>query len=210
MSEPGPASIVTVRHSATAHNAARIISGRLDEPLSDEGRALAREVADRNEPIDADIVVASPMRRAVETAVIMTRRPEAEIVLDELCLERDYGRLQGLDSVQVRMYADRVLYIEVGGISHSLNPPGGESFDTVRHRAVAFYERLRDRPERSVVVFTHQTFLQQLHGLLLGLDVIPSLALDIRTLQIDRFGILHGLPAEHTPVDPGIASLRSW
>jgi broad specificity phosphatase PhoE len=32
--------LLTVRHSLTSHNANGIITGRLDEPLSDEGRDL--------------------------------------------------------------------------------------------------------------------------------------------------------------------------
>jgi broad specificity phosphatase PhoE len=202
--------VFTVRHSATAHNAAQVITGRLDEPLSHEGRALAHEARDRVGPIDADLAISSPMRRAIDTAVIMTGRAEAEIVLDELCLERDYGLLQGLDGEQVRQYAARVDYVEVGGIRHSLNPPGGETFEQVRRRAVAFYEALRSRPARSAIVFSHQVFLQQLHGLLLDLDVVRSLALDIRTLQVDRFRVDAGLPAEHVLIDPGIQRFRSW
>ncbi len=210
MNDPSSFSVITVRHSATAHNKAQIITGRLDEPLSDEGRAMAREATDRNGVMHADLVVASPTRRTIETATIMTGRSEDEIVLDELCLERDYGLLQGLDSEEVKRYADRVEYIEVGGIRHSLNPPEGESFDQVRARAVAFYESLRTRPVRSVIVFTHQTFLQQLHGLLLGMEVIPSLGLDIRTLQVDRFDIGSSLPAEHCVLDPGVRAFKSW
>lgn len=210
MSGPPLAVITTVRHSATAHNAAQIISGRLDEPLSDEGRALAMEARDRIGLLSAELVVASPMGRTIETAMIMTGRSEDGIVLDELCLERDYGLLQGLDSQQVKRFADRVDYVEVGGIRHSLNPPKGETFNAVRRRAEAFYESLQKRPARTVIVFSHQTFLQQFHGLLLGLEVIPSLGLDIRTLQVDRFDIERGLPAEHVVMDPGRRQFRSW
>lgn len=34
----GVRSLTTVRHSLTAHNTAGVITGRLDEPLSAEGR----------------------------------------------------------------------------------------------------------------------------------------------------------------------------
>ncbi len=210
VSAPGLRVIVTVRHSATAANAAQIISGRIDDPLSDEGRALALQAVGRCGQLCDAVVVASPLRRALETAAIMTGLDEALIVRDDRCVERDYGLLQGLDSEQVKRYADQVEYVEVGGIRHSLNPPGGETFDQLRLRATQFYEALRCRPEHTAIVFSHQTFLQQLHGLLLGLDTIPSLGLDIRTLQIDRFEIDQGLPAAHTLIDAGMQRFRSW
>jgi broad specificity phosphatase PhoE len=203
-------SIITVRHSVTAHNAAHVISGRLDEPLSDEGRLLAREMVASLGLLAADIVISSPMRRAVETATLLTGRAQREIVTSELCLERDYGELQGLSPEAVRGYADRVDYVEVGGIRHSLNPPGGESFPAVRARARRFQAYLGDLGVASVLVVTHQTFLQQLHGLLLRLGVRDSLGLDIRTLQVDRFDLVGGGHADHRPVHPGMGRHRSW
>lgn len=209
MTDEGAVTIITVRHSVTAHNAAQVITGRLDEPLSDEGRALAHETAARVRFAEASLVVASPTRRAVETAILLTGRPRDEIVNDRLCVERDYGLLQGLDRQQVARYSDRISYVEVGGIRHSLNPPGGESFDEVRRRAEAFYVRLRARADATVIVVSHQVFLQQLHGLLLGLAVIPSLGRDIQPLQVDRF-VVQALPAEHALIDSGVRRHVSW
>jgi len=38
----GVGRIDTARHGATRHNALGVITGRLDEPLSDDGRATIR------------------------------------------------------------------------------------------------------------------------------------------------------------------------
>jgi broad specificity phosphatase PhoE len=202
--------ITTVRHSTTAHNAARIISGRLDEPLSDEGRALAREMRRLIGPLGADSTVSSPMRRALETTLIVTDAAAAEVVISEHCVERDYGLLQGIAPEEVASHAGQITYIERGGIRHSLNPPGGESFEQVRSRAVRAMEQLRALDGPGVLLVAHQTFLQQLHGLLLGLDILDALALDIRTLQVDRFELDGSGPATHTPVHPGMGTHRSW
>jgi broad specificity phosphatase PhoE len=202
--------LVTVRHSTTAHNAAQIISGRLDEPLSEEGRELARDVALRMPPLPSGVVVSSPMKRAVETAVILTGCAQSQLVLDDLCVERDYGLLQGLRREEVQRYADQVDYVEVGGIRHSLNPPRGESFEALRRRAELFLDRLSKRGDAVVIVVSHQTFLQQLHGLMVGLDITEALGSDIRTLQIDRFEIDDGLPARHDLLFAGAGIVKSW
>ena len=201
--------ITTIRHSTTAHNAAQIISGRIDEPLSDAGRALAHELRDLLGPLGADTVASSPMRRARETAAIVTTASDGDIVTSDLCVERDYGLLEGISPQEVATYADRITYIEKGGIRHSLNPPGGESFEQVRARAEATSNS--SHPSRTDgILVAHQTFLQQLQGLLLGQDVHEALAIDIRTLQVDRFELNGMRPARHEPVHPGIGSFRSW
>ncbi len=202
--------ITTIRHSTTAHNAAQIISGRIDEPLSAAGRALAHELRDLLGPLGADTVASSPMRRARETAAIVTTASDGDIVTSDLCVERDYGLLEGISPQEVATYADRITYIEKGGIRHSLNPPGGESFEQVRARAEATLEFLRSLPGPTVILVAHQTFLQQLQGLLLGQDVQEALAIDIRTLQVDRFELNGMRPARHEPVHPGMGSHRSW
>jgi probable phosphoglycerate mutase len=202
--------LTTVRHSTTAHNAAHVISGRLDEPLSDDGRALARELRELLGPLSADSVVSSPMRRALETAAIVTSAAAAEIVTSDLCVERSYGVLEGVPPDEVATYADRITYIERGGIRHSLNPPGGESFEEVRARADATLGLIRSLPAKSVVLVAHQTFLQQLQGLLTGLDVHDALALDVRTLQVDRFELNGTGPFRHEAVHPGMGIHRSW
>jgi broad specificity phosphatase PhoE len=202
--------LTTVRHSTTAHNATHVISGRLDEPLSDDGRTLARELRGLIGPLSADTVVSSPMRRALETASIVTTASADEILTSDLCLERSYGALEGISPEEVATYADRITYIERGGIRHSLNPPGGESFEEVRTRAEGTLELIRSLPAQSVVLVAHQTFLQQLHGLLTGLDVHDALALDIRTLQVDRFELNGTGPSRHDAVHPGMGTHRSW
>jgi broad specificity phosphatase PhoE len=202
--------IDTVRHAATGHNALGIISGRLDEPLSDDGRDTIRTVVEEVGSLRADVVVASPMRRTVETAQLLTGLSADAIETDPLCLERDYGRLQGLDREGVKQYADRVEYVEVGGIRHSLNPPDGESFDEVRRRAELFLDRLLAIPVESVLVVSHQVFLQQLHGLLHGLGPIDSLAIDIAPLEIDRFVLDEDGGRQHSLIHEGVRRYQSW
>ena len=59
--------LIFIRHGKTAGNLERRYIGRTDEPLCDEGIAeiLGKEYH------DADIVVASPMKRCVQTAELI-------------------------------------------------------------------------------------------------------------------------------------------
>jgi broad specificity phosphatase PhoE len=203
--------LVTVRHSLTGHNAAGIISGRLDEPLSAEGRELVECLVQERGQVEVDTVVTSPMRRAIETAVILTGLVAAAFVVDPMAMERDYGALQGLDREEVKRFAGKIEYIEVGGIWHSVNPPGGESFEEVRERAEQFREHVAAMPPGTILLVSHQVFLQQLHGLFLGMPTRDSLAMDIQPLQMDQFEIdVGGALAGHDVLYPGIRRYKSW
>lgn len=202
-------SLTTMRHSLTAHNLAQIITGRLDEPLSDTGRSLAAKVPN----IPVDTVVSSPSLRALETAVLVTGRRPATIRISPLCCERSYGELEGLDRHQIAKYRSRIHYLRVGDIEHSLDPPGGETFDQVRDRAEEFVRFLCGLDTESVLVVSHEVFLQQLHRVLLGIDLPVSLAREIRPLQTHGFtrdrNTGHWSPFEGA-VQPGVTEWVPW
>ena len=203
--------VTTVRHAATANAHRQIISGRLDEPLSPAGVAQARKLRAGFGPLDAQLVVSSPLARALDTARILTSRGDDAIERMADCVERSYGLLEGMPPDEVATWASRICYVEVGGIEHSVDPPGGETLSELRERCERFAARILARPVTNILVFSHQVFLQQFQGILLGMDLHGALALDIAVLQVDEFTFgPPGSPAGHRLVHPGIRSLKSW
>jgi broad specificity phosphatase PhoE len=180
--------VVTIRHGTTEFARQRRIAGRLDVPLSHEGIATAREFRRVLAPVEYDAVISSPLSRALDTARLATGLGDEQILINPDCVERDYGRMQGLAPEEVAALRPPIRYVKVGRYRHSLNPPAGESFGETRTRAASFLgEVLREHRHRSVLVFSHQSFLQQLHGVLLGLDEYDCLALDIGHLEVNDF-----------------------
>ena len=179
--------ICTLRHAAITFGAQEIIAGRLDPPLSRSGRQQIIEMVAVNGPLDYERVISSPLRRAFETAQIVTGLAPEDIMTSELCLERDYGRLQGLLPGERRAVRPTTFYVSVGGVKHSLNPPGGETLEELRARVVAFHGRMLELDWASLLVVGHQTFLQQYHGYLHGLDVYHSLAESVSYLECTEF-----------------------
>jgi broad specificity phosphatase PhoE len=202
--------ITTVRHAATGNAGRQVISGTLDEPLSDEGRAQARALVIRRGLLRADAVVSSPLSRSIETARLLTGCESAHIERCSECVERDYGVLQGLSPEEVAKWRPSIRYIRAGGIDHSDNPPQGETLHQVRSRAERVVAALLARPEASILVFSHQTLIQQLHGVLLGVSQHEALAIDIAVLQIDEFEVSDGAVVSQRNVHPGERAIRSW
>src|SRR5213592_4380808 len=110
--------ILTVRHGLTEGNAGQRIS-RQAEGLSEEGRAQAREAAATLREVPFDVVISSPLARAVETARIATGLPPDRILVDPLCAERSFGLIEGLSEAEVHVEFPEVRYRSVGGINYS-------------------------------------------------------------------------------------------
>ena len=87
--------IFLVRHGETVDNARQIMQGQTQGELNERGIDQARQVALRlaGEPLDA--VVASDLRRAVQTAEFIAARHGLPVTTTPLLRERDWGGFTG-------------------------------------------------------------------------------------------------------------------
>ncbi len=84
-----------VRHAMTAWNAERRWQGQTDIPLSDEGRAQARELASRLRARGLVRIHTSDLSRARETAAIVAQDLGLTVVCDPDLRERAFGPFEG-------------------------------------------------------------------------------------------------------------------
>jgi broad specificity phosphatase PhoE len=145
--------IVLVRHGETEANRLRCF-GEDDVSLTDVGRAQALELAQRlAREFRPDYLLTSEFLRARQTceilASVLNLHPEAVPGLHE----RDFGCLRG------QPYHRLGELMSLGGLPAEpwlWRPPGGESLDDVRLRAVAAIESLRRRyPDMELVIVCH-------------------------------------------------------
>ncbi len=184
----GETLLMTVRHGLTELNRDKRVGGHGDVPLLDEGRRQAETARETFAGTPVDVVVSSPLRRAVETAEIITGLPASRMILEPLCVERFFGQMEGLTRSEVESRFPQIVYLQIEHVGYSLNPPGGETFDALRARAERFLVKaLTELAGRRVLISSHQNFLQQLHGALLGRDAYDSLRLDLLNLELNVF-----------------------
>jgi len=137
--------LILVRHGETDANARGLLLGRADPPLSATGRQQAEALA--SVLPSTGRVVASPLRRATETAAAFGRR----FVIDHAWIELDYGALDGQPISEVPADAWRRWRTDL-----TFAPEGGESLMTLGSRVRAACESLvTEAREQDVVVVSH-------------------------------------------------------
>jgi broad specificity phosphatase PhoE len=90
-----PPEVVLVRHGRTPLNAEGRLRGHLDPPLDDIGRVQATAVAAALAYLCPGRVVTSPLLRARQTAEAIAQRANADLIVDERLIDRDYGPWAG-------------------------------------------------------------------------------------------------------------------
>jgi broad specificity phosphatase PhoE/ribonuclease HI len=156
-----PTTLVLVRHGVTPHTAAKKFSGGLQSAnpgLSDEGRDQIRTTAAWLAPIAEGIdgVVASPVRRTMESAELLAEVLGKKVDVEPGFAEMEFGGWDGLTFAEVAERDRAGLDAWLG--SMDTPPPGGESFRTVEERVLAGLDRvLKARAGKTVVVVSHVT-----------------------------------------------------
>ena len=138
--------LLFLRYGETDWNAQRLIQGRTDIPLNETGRGQAREQAAalRNHQPPVDIIYASPLKRASETAQIIQCALNVPLRYDDRLMEQCFGNLEGT-RISHRMAAAE------------LARHGAEPFPE-------FYERVCDCLDMLDAAHAGQTVLVVAHG----------------------------------------------
>ena len=167
-----PTTLVLVRHGPTDHTTDKRFSGSggQDPALNADGRAQVRAVADWLAPLgdEIDVVLSSPLRRAVETADIIAERLTHTVQVEDGLAEAAFGTWEGLTFHEVQQAYPDDLDAWLGSLD--VAPGGsGESFKEIDRRV----RRTRDRlissfPGKAVLAVTHVTPIKLLVRMALG------------------------------------------
>ena len=163
-----------LRHGATELHSGKVVMGRYDAHLSEEGRAQMRAAGVQlaGMGLEAKTVYHSPLRRAKDSAEIVNdalRLPMTEVAdFAEISLGAWDGRL--IADVQREFpgeYARRGEYL----MSYRFDEDS-ESFYMVQHRARrALNALLAADDSRDILIVTHAGVIKCLFGLLHGRDI---------------------------------------
>ena len=102
------------RHGETVDNANQIMQGQTQGELNENGLRQARELSEQWKNREIDVVVASDLKRSVDTAAILAAPHGLEVVTTPLLRERDWGGFTGryIPSLKNEVWPDDIESLE--------------------------------------------------------------------------------------------------
>ncbi|RNL87360.1 histidine phosphatase family protein [Halostreptopolyspora alba] len=137
--------VICWRHGRTAWNAEKRFQGQSDIPLDALGEAQAEHAARLLATLRPDVIVASDLRRAADTAAFLGGETGLEVEFDKRLRERSGGEWEGLTAAEIRQrWPERHAGMDI---------PGGELMADVGERVTEAVERaLVAVPEHGLLV----------------------------------------------------------
>jgi broad specificity phosphatase PhoE len=141
---------ILARHGESTLNVARVINGdpAVDVPLTDKGRRESRLLGQQLRNVPLDLCIVTRFGRTRETAEIALEpravRFEGEPLFDDV----DVGDLEGASVDDYRAWKR--------AHTRADSFPNGESLDAAAVRYGRALESLLARPERAILVVTHE------------------------------------------------------
>jgi 2,3-bisphosphoglycerate-dependent phosphoglycerate mutase len=184
---------IAIRHGETEWNVEGRVQGHGDSPLTAAGTAQAEAIAQRLAGEKFDVLVASDLGRAAETARRIAARCGHPIVTDARLRERNFGAGEGLtyDEIALR-------YPDAFSRTRSTDPgyaiPGGESRRAFHERVSATFDALaRQHAGRRVTVVSHGGVLAAIYRSIHGIAIDAPHHAAITNASYNAFAAREGL-----------------
>ena len=140
-----------LRHGQTDWNIDLKLQGSTDIPLNDTGRTQARLAASSLNLEDWDVILASPLSRAKDTADIVALELGMNVVIVPELIERSFGVAEGLDHASWRKLYESHQVIE-----------GLESLEDLRTRTVQLLDLIANEYSgQRVLAVSHGAFIRK-------------------------------------------------
>jgi len=148
--------IVLVRHGATDWNLQGRCQGATDRELSEVGVRQAEQIASLLSSESVQAIYSSGLRRARQTAELISQPHNLPVLIEENIRELDHGALEGLTFNEIKQSYSEFL-ARWRTEPAEIQVPGGEKLIDVAERAWEGVTRIAERhaTARSIVVVSH-------------------------------------------------------
>ena len=154
--------IWVTRHGETDLNKAKLMQGRVDEPLNENGREQAKAARRSVSEVTFDAVYASPLDRAIETASIIGNISRDDVIKDERIIETDFGKYERCPYHKMGFLM--TLYWALPEVFPA--PKGVEKISSMTKRSKSFLEDIKKKDYENVLIVCHGGIIRALCGYL--------------------------------------------
>ncbi len=140
--------IFVARHGQTIFNAQNKVCGLTDLELTELGIWQAYELAKTVSKKQVDIIITSPLKRAIQTGKIVSEVCNIPTVIDERIIEQNYGIFEGVDRKDENYLAAKRHF--------AYRYPQGESMMQVAYRIYGFLDDIKEKyAGKNVLIICH-------------------------------------------------------
>lgn len=134
-----------IRHGLSVLNVKGLYAGRTETPLTKEGKQQSKIAGLAARKLNIDLIVSSPMNRALETARIIANEinyPTHRIITDNRLVERDFGILEAMPWSPDHSYQYKLQY-------------GAENDKQLLKRTQEFLKWLKTQKAENILIVGH-------------------------------------------------------
>lgn len=140
--------LYVARHGQTIWNAQNKVRGITDVDLTEKGIKQAEKLAIKVKEKAIDIIISSPLKRAVATSEIIAKICNVDIEIDNRLVEQNYGIYEGVDRKNVNFLMNKKNF--------AYKYPSGESMMQVAYRIYGFINDIKEKyTNKNVLIITH-------------------------------------------------------
>lgn len=148
--------LYVTRHGETIRNKLGLIQGQTEWDLTEKGIKDAEELRDTVDKLDIDVVISSPLKRAVDTASIITSN-KYPINIDDRIIERNWGMCEGA-------HIEEVDTVKCWNFHINTDNNKIERVQDLLARVSEFLEDIKVRyKDKNVLVVAHSAVLRAIH-----------------------------------------------
>ncbi len=200
--------ITLLRHAESKDNAAGVIQGQNDTPLSAAGYEQAKALGSywALDSRTFDVVFASPLDRARQTAEIVGKALNLRINFDPVWMERDFGTIAGTQGGVLKSW------LQENDLVHPYLPVGGTGeliFDLFLRGGQAVQTLLKNPPGNYLVV-AHGGILNMVMYAILGITPLPNFLGPRFKFRNTAYTTLTYTPARHQWRVIGVNEQPHW
>ena len=164
--------LYVVRHGQTQYNVDKRFQGQIDVPLNDVGKKQVMELSKKLSNINLDLIISSPLLRAVDTAKAIQKNNKVPIIINNDLKERSFGEFEGLkDLTEYDCDINKLLDYNINYSFHNVEP-----IQTLYKRVSRFLiDCYNQYSEKSILLSTHGGIVQIIEYLLRELPYSTNL-----------------------------------
>lgn len=136
------------RHGQTEWNALDLVCGITDIGLTDLGISQAEELANKLADKHIDVIIHSPLIRAMQTAQKVADMCGAPMIADDRLVEQNYGIYEGVSRHDENFLNNKRQF--------AFRYPGGESMMDVAYRTYQLIDEIKEKYSgKNVLIVCH-------------------------------------------------------